>query len=93
MKNLLKKLELLEKKLTVTLLMNKEFLDLKEATSYLNLSKSALYKLTSQKVIPFYQPGGKKIFFRRKDLDQWILSGVDDKATDLKNILKTTIKN
>ena len=37
-----------------------------EACKYLNLSKSYLYKCTHKNLIPYYKPGGKKIFFSKK---------------------------
>ncbi len=43
-----------------------------EACRYLNYSKSYLYKCTCKRLIPFYKPGGKKIFFSKKELDEWI---------------------
>lgn len=43
-----------------------------EASKYLNVSKSYLYKCTAKNVIPYYKPGGKKIFFSKKDLNDWI---------------------
>lgn len=50
-------------------------LTLEEAAEYLQLSKSRLYKMTSSKEINFYVPGGKKIYFLKDELDEWILSG------------------
>jgi len=50
----------------------KEILTLEETVIYLGLSKSTLYKLTSKKQIPHYVPGGKKIYFKRSELDNWI---------------------
>ena len=43
-----------------------------EACKYLNVSKSYLYKCTHKNLIPYYKPGGKKIFFSKKDLNDWI---------------------
>jgi len=54
--------------------LSKEILTLEEGAEYLGLSKSALYKLTSKKEIPFYNPGGKKIYFRKAELENWIIS-------------------
>jgi excisionase family DNA binding protein len=54
---------------------NKEILTFKEATAYLSLSKSTLYKMTSKREIPFYNPGGKVIYFKRSELDNWVFSG------------------
>ena len=45
---------------------------LTEACKYLNVSKSYLYKCTHKNLIPYYKPGGKKIFFSKKDLNEWI---------------------
>jgi len=46
----------------------------KEAAHYLDISKSYLYKLTSQGRIPHFKPQGKKVYFKKADLDEWILS-------------------
>jgi excisionase family DNA binding protein len=43
-----------------------------EASKYLNLSKATLYAYTSRKTIPFIKKGGKKIFFKKCELDQWL---------------------
>jgi excisionase family DNA binding protein len=54
--------------------LTKEILTLEEAADYLSLSKSALYKLTSRREISFYNPGGKKIYFKKTELENWIIS-------------------
>ncbi len=51
----------------------KETLDFEETASYTNQSRSYLYKLTSQGLIPHYKPTGKKIYFKRSELDEWML--------------------
>jgi excisionase family DNA binding protein len=51
----------------------KETLDLEEAAMYVKQSRSYLYKLTSQNLIPHYKPNGKKIYFKRSELDEWAL--------------------
>ena len=43
-----------------------------EASKFLNLSKSYLYKLTSGNLIPHYKPQGKMLFFERADLEAWL---------------------
>lgn len=45
-----------------------------EACTYLGYSKSHLYKLTSAGIIPFSKPTGKKIYFDKNKLDEWLLS-------------------
>ena len=51
----------------------KESLSFKEGCQYLQVSPSYLYKRTSTNQIPHSKPGGKLIYFTRKDLDEWIL--------------------
>lgn len=51
---------------------SKEVLTLEEASLFLGLSKSQLYKLTGAGAIPHYKPGGKYIYFDRADLVEWV---------------------
>lgn len=67
------RLENIEKMLTEQALATKEVLNFNEAALFLDLSKSHLYKLTSQKRIPHFCPEGKKIYFQRTDLQSWLL--------------------
>ncbi len=53
-------------------ILRKEILTLEEASMYLGFSKSSIYKLTSKRSIPFYSPGGKKLYFKRSEIDAWI---------------------
>lgn len=48
-------------------------LSMPKAVRYTGLSKSHLYKLTSSRDIPHYKPNGKTIFFRKSELDQYLL--------------------
>jgi excisionase family DNA binding protein len=52
----------------------KEILTLAEAALYTGLSKSFLYKKTSLRQIPFYKLEMKLIYFKRTDLDQYLLA-------------------
>ena len=55
------------------LLQQKEVLTFDEACIYIGVSNSHLYKLTSNRSIPHYKPQGKMIYFRRSELDEWLL--------------------
>lgn len=55
-----------------TLYSTKEILNMKEVCQYLNISPSHLYKLTSNREIPHFKPGGKLLFFERNELMAWI---------------------
>jgi excisionase family DNA binding protein len=71
---IIKKLESIEKMLTEQNLLKKEVLNFNEAALYLEVSHSHLYKLTSSNAVPSYKPNGKKLYFNRTELDQWLLS-------------------
>ena len=64
-------------------------LNLDEAADYLGVSKSHLYKLTCKNKIPFYRPTGKRCYFEKSELHQWLLrnpvktnSDIDRQAND-----------
>lgn len=63
----------------------KEILSFKESLLYLDISESFLYKLTSKKEINFSKPNGGKIYFRRKDLDEWMLQNLSIDARVLED--------
>ena len=67
------KLDNIERMLIEQNLLKKDVLNLIEASLYLDLSQSHLYKLTSTGAIPCYKPNGKKVYFNRAELDNWLL--------------------
>ena len=71
--NILTKLERIEKLLETQQAMQKQVLNFNDACIYLELSQSHLYKLTSTGSIPHYKPNGKKLYFNRQELDNWLL--------------------
>ncbi|MBD45485.1 MAG: excisionase [Flavobacteriaceae bacterium] len=92
--NELKEIKELLKKQTIQ---QKEILTIEEASEYLELSTSRLYKMTSNKEIPHYKPGGKKIYLNRQELEQWILNSrvasTNDIGDEMDNYLSRTDKN
>ncbi|MES2023912.1 MAG: helix-turn-helix domain-containing protein [Patescibacteria group bacterium] len=71
-KNIIQKLEQLEKLITNQSLLQKPILNFQETCLYLEISASYLYKLTSRKEIPHFCPNGKKLYFNRAELDNWL---------------------
>jgi excisionase family DNA binding protein len=71
---ILSKLNSIEKMLTEQTMLKKEVLTFNEAAIYLEVSHSHLYKMTSSGTVPFYKPNGKKLYFKRGELDAWLLS-------------------
>ncbi|PCE68575.1 AlpA family transcriptional regulator [Salinivibrio sp. YCSC6] len=53
--------------------MTKEVMTINECAQYTGLSVSYLYKLTHRKLIPFFKPMGKRVYFKRTEIDQWLL--------------------
>ena len=47
-------------------------LNFEEAADYLSLSKSYLYKLTCSGKIGHYKPSGKRIYFSKSELNDWL---------------------
>lgn len=60
-KDLLTRIETLER----LVFLAKEVLSLEEASIYLDISRSTLYKMTSAKQIPHYKPNGKLVYFEK----------------------------
>lgn len=54
---------------------NKNFLTTKEACSFLGLSTRALYQLRVDGQIASYCPNGKLTYYKRSDLERWIMTG------------------
>lgn len=53
--------------------MEKQILNLKEVARYTGYSKSHLYKLTHYNRLTHYKPNGKNIFFKKEDIDSFLL--------------------
>lgn len=51
----------------------KEIMTVSDCALYTGLSTSYIYKLTHRKEIPFFKPMGKRIYFKRSEIDQWLL--------------------
>ena len=67
--NVLDKLTVIESLLVAT---QPKPLTLKEAAEFLDFSRSYLYRLTSQGRVPHYKPEGKRVYFDRAELVNWL---------------------
>lgn len=53
---------------------NKDILNVQEAADMMGLRKSYVYKMVHENSIPFYKSaGGKRVYFKRDDLEKWML--------------------
>ena len=53
--------------------LKQEILNFNDACTFLDYSKSYLYKLTYSSQIANFKPMGKKLYFKRSDLEAWLL--------------------
>jgi excisionase family DNA binding protein len=51
-----------------------DFINIKDASTFLDISVQTIYRLVSQDKIPFYKTG-KKLYFLKSDLRKWIIEG------------------
>ncbi len=66
-----------------TIFATKEVLTSDEAARYLGVSMSYLYKLTMRREIPHYKPLGKKCYFNRHELEDWLQTNRVATATEI----------
>lgn len=95
MKNLLKEeqeeiLSLLFKKAQVH---HKNILSISEAAEFLGLSMSYMYKLTHWNKLPYYKPSGKIIYFKKTDLEEWMLQNRSKTQSEIETIVSDELKN
>jgi excisionase family DNA binding protein len=83
---IIQKLANIETMLQQQNLLRKDVLNLNEACSYLDISASHLYKMTSQKLIPHFCPQGKKLYFNRTQLDEWLQRNRQDSADEIESM-------
>lgn len=74
----------------------KPFINLQEATKYLNVTRHTIYGWTSKNKIPYYK-AGRKIYFSIDELNNWILNK-DNKIRSMDEIkslaaTKTVVDN
>ncbi len=55
-----------------------ETLTIEEVSELTGYKKATLYKLTHERKIPFHKPahGGRRIFFKRAEINQWLESNL-----------------
>ncbi len=91
---ILTKLNDLSLKFEEQIMLKKPVLNFIEGCHYLDLSESYVYKLISTKQIPHFCPLGKKIYFKREDLDEWLLRNRQSSVDEIeKSASQFTFKN
>lgn len=74
MDEILSQIQQLKEQINLLSIQAKDILNAEEASEFLGLKKSYLYKMCQANEIPhFRSKGGKKIYFKRSDLEDWML--------------------
>lgn len=63
------------------------FMDVPALAEYIHLAKSTVYKMVSNKTIPFSKIGSRTLF-DRVQIDQWVINGgvMEDKLPTLPRV-------
>ena len=51
-----------------------QYLNAEQAARFLDTTKAALYQLTCRRRLPYFRPGGGRIYFKLADLQEYIES-------------------
>lgn len=81
-----------EKQEQLSLLQAKNVLTTEEAATYLSVSVPTLRDLRRNNKITSYQPS-RKIFYRREDLDDWLLNGKHSDESAIENRVSSYFLN
>lgn len=58
----------------LTLMGAKDVLNIEDVAAYTGFTKGYIYRVISRGDLPHYKGGGKCVFFRREDVNAWLLS-------------------
>ena len=56
---------------------NSELMTFDEVKDFLKISKATLYSYTSKDKIPFYKPFGRKLYFKRSEINNFIQNSLE----------------
>ena len=70
----------------------KQVLTCEEAAIFMGLTRSSLYKMTHEHEIPFYRPNGKRVYFEKSELLNWIRSVRNSSQKEIEEEAKRKIQ-
>jgi excisionase family DNA binding protein len=79
-----KKLDEIHQLMMEQAVLQKKILNMEEASKFVGISMSDLYKRTCTNRIPFHKPSGKLIYFLREDLESWMLTNRQESMDEMK---------
>lgn len=84
--------ELIKKELTTFKLVQKNIMTVDDLSTYLGLQPSYIRKMTHNREIPHYKPSGKKLYFLRGEIDEWVLSARVNTAEEIRSEAKSRLR-
>ena len=72
---------------------SKEVLNLEEASMFLGISKSSLYKLTHNQTIPYFKPNNKMVYFEKTELLKWLRQNPVASQTQISGEARAIMRN
>jgi len=67
-------IEKLDRIETLLIKREKPFLTLQEAADYLGVSVNSIYTYVNKRILPYYKPTGRRLYFSIEDLNRFILN-------------------
>lgn len=83
---------LIDEKLTAFKIEQKSIMTVDDLSAYLGLQSTYIRKLTYNREIPHYKPSGKKLYFLREEIDEWVLSSRVATAEELREEARRRFK-
>ncbi len=68
-----------------------EYLNIQQASVFLNLAQQTIYGKVSTRTIPFIKKGGK-LMFQKSKLETWLLEGTKNSINEYQNNVKRSKK-
>lgn len=69
----------------------KQVLNIDDVCILSGLSKSRIYHLTAKREIPFYKPKGRGIYFKKSEIEDWLLQNRQDTTSEIEGKAQTLI--
>lgn len=77
----------------ISLMGAKDVFNIDDVAAYTGLSKGYIYKLTHERRIPFAKGGGKMLFFKREDINAWLLQNKVSSQQELEQLAAAYVLN
>lgn len=79
---IIQKLNQLEKLIIGT---TKQIFTVEDVVNYTGFSRSYVYKLVHNNILPYSKPNNRTLFFNKKEIDDWLLQNKSKSVSQLEN--------